>query len=206
MEFSPKEILDRFGIAMQDVVCIYPYGSRVYGSHTDESDHDWIIVYRSSMLPSGAFRDNAISSDYLKTHQAVCYSRSGFRNAVDTYDIVALECTFLPEGSPLMEDMKFPVRKWVPKEMASAIISKASASWHLARMHSDDDERTKKNVYHALRILRFGEQMAETGRIVDYSVANALKREIMEDEAFFRDKYLPMFNEASALVRKLSNA
>lgn len=206
MTFSPKEILDKFDIALSDILCVYPYGSRVYGNHVDDSDHDWVIVYRSSLLPSGAFRDNAISSDHLKTHQAVCYSRSGFRNAIDIYDIVALECIFLPNGFALMENMKFPIRKWVPREMASAIITKASASWHLAKMYSDDDERTKRNVYHALRILKFGEQMAETGRITDFSSTNDLKRQIMDDNDFHRDKYLSLFNDASALVRKLSNA
>ena len=206
MEFSPKEILDKFDIGLSQVVCIYPYGSRVYGSHGPDSDHDWIIVYKSSLLPSGAFRDNAISSDENKSHQAVCYSRSGFRNAIDTYDIVALECAFLSAGSPLMESMKFPIRKWVPKEMVAAVITKASASWHLAKMHSDDDERTKKNAYHALRVLKFGEQMAEFGRIIDFSATNQLRQEIGGDETFFRDKYLSMFNDSLSRMRMLANA
>lgn len=202
---GPNQVLDKFGIAPSQVACIYPYGSRVYGSHAHDSDHDWIIVYKSSLLPSGAFRDNAISSDENKTHQAVCYSRSGFRNAVDTYDIVALECVFLPEGMPILHSMQFPIRKWVPKEMASAIITKASASWHLGHTHSDDDERTRKNIYHALRILQFGSQMAEFGRINDYSSTNDLKASIMADENFSASKYSPAFNTAIGLLRMKTN-
>lgn len=195
-------ILDQFDIALESVVAIYPYGSRVYGSHTEESDHDWIIVYKSSLLPSGAFRDNAISSED-RSHQAVCYSRSGFRNAIDTYDIVALECAFLPEDVVLLQKMSFPIRKWVPKEMASSVIAKASASWHMAMKGSDDDERTRKNVYHALRILEFGAQMAMFGRINEFSSAIGIKNSVMNDEAFHASNYIGTFNNALYHLRTL---
>lgn len=205
MDLTPAQILDRFGIPLESIACVYPYGSYVYGANNEFSDRDWIVVYRSSMLPSGSFRDNAISS-VDRSHQAVCYSRSGFRNAIDTYDIVALECAFLPREMVMLETMSFPVRKWVPKDMAKAIISKASSSWHMAMKGSEDDERTRKNAYHAIRILKFGQQMAEHARIVDFSVANELRSQIMEDEGFDGRKYMSIFNGEMDKLRQLVNA
>lgn len=189
---TAEEILAQFSIPMEKVMNIYPYGSRVYGCHTEESDHDWVIVYRSSMLPSGAFRDNAISSPDRK-HQATCYSRAGFRDAIDKYDIVALECIFLDPSQVVLQQESFRVRKWQPKEMASAVITKASASWHQAVIQQnryEDEERARKGVFHAIRILGFGLQMAEAGKIVDYGAYNAVRDEIMNDENFWPTKYI----------------
>jgi hypothetical protein len=181
----PEMILEQFDIPIKDVVAIYPYGSRVYGCHTDASDHDWVIVYKSYILPSGAFKDNAISSPD-RSHQAICFSRTGFQSAIDSYDITALECAFIPEEKHLFSKMKFGIRKWNGSEMASSIIIKASASWHLAKtaIEDMDVEKARKNVYHALRILGFGLQMAETGRIADYSAFNHLHNAIIHRSDF----------------------
>jgi len=198
----PEDVLRHFDISLKDVVAIYPYGSRVYGCHTASSDHDWVIVYRSFLLPSGAFRDNAISSEDL-SHQAICYSRSGFQSAIDSYDITALECAFLPPEQRILSRMDFGVRKWRSEDMASAVISKASASWHLATeaIKDMDKERARKNIYHALRILGFGIQMAETGRIADYSAYNYLRSSIM-DEEFTIKKYVGMRNNMMEHLRE----
>jgi len=190
---SPEDILHKFDIQEKDVVAIYPYGSRVYGCHNDSSDHDWVIVYKASMLPSGAFRDNAISSED-RSHQAICYSRSGFQSAIDYYDVTALECALLPKEMVIMSKMNFGVRKWVASEMASSFITKASSSWHLAleAMKRDDEQKARKNVYHALRILGFGLQLAETGKILEYGAYNHLRKNVMEDPEFSTNKYMGM--------------
>lgn len=200
---TAEEVLQQFNIPDQDVLCVYPYGSRVYGCHTEESDHDWIVVYKSALLPSGSFRDNAISSEG-KAHQAICYSRSGFRNAIDTYEIGALECMFLrPTHSPLMERMAFPIRKWVPKEMIQAIISKSSASWYIGKK-TKDEEFAKKNIYHALRVLRFGIQMALHKRMINYSISNEEKQRIFNDPEFSVEKYNNTRNKLTQQLRSIS--
>ena len=58
---TKEQILDTFNIT-DDVLAIYPYGSIVYGNNTVDSDTDYIIVMKASTLPSGAFKQNAISS------------------------------------------------------------------------------------------------------------------------------------------------
>ena len=89
-----EQICNSLKLDYFQVLNIYPYGSQVYGTATKDSDNDYVIVMKSSLLPSGAFKDNAISSDDRKI-QGTCYSRSGFIDAINNYQIVALECIFL---------------------------------------------------------------------------------------------------------------
>ncbi|KAL6068249.1 hypothetical protein QOT17_008282 [Balamuthia mandrillaris] len=42
----PERVLDNFGLADEDVLNIYLYGSRVYGTHSAESDWDYIVLLR----------------------------------------------------------------------------------------------------------------------------------------------------------------
>ncbi len=92
---TKEQILDTFNIT-DDVLAIYPYGSIVYGNNTVDSDTDYIIVMKASTLPSGAFKQNAISSKDRKI-QAILYSRGGFMDAINNYEIGAMECLSLPE-------------------------------------------------------------------------------------------------------------
>ena len=81
METKAEEILKALKIE-EDVLAIFPYGSRVYGTATESSDHDYIIVTKGAFLKSGGFRQNAISSSDWKI-QGVLFSRSGFIDAIN---------------------------------------------------------------------------------------------------------------------------
>jgi hypothetical protein len=205
-----KEILEKLNIPENDVVNIYPYGSKVYGTASEDSDDDFIIVYKSALLPNGAFRNNAISSAD-KQIQAVCYSRGGFQDAINNYEIGALECLFLPEEKVIMKKWKFAIQRWEEKEMTKKIISKASASWHLAQLQFEDgeDEMARKGVYHALRILQLGIQLKEFKKIVTFSEAKAIREMVMNDEDFSVKKWLHIRDNLMEKLRctteKISN-
>jgi len=89
-----EEILKELGIE-QDIIAIYPYGSQVYGNATKYSDNDYIIVAKST-LPSGAFKDNAISNEN-RTIQGTLYSRAGFIDAINKLPARMLSMTTLRE-------------------------------------------------------------------------------------------------------------
>jgi hypothetical protein len=78
----------------EEILNIYPYGSR--GTFDKDSDSDY-ISHKSGILKSGGFKQNAISNKD-RTIQGVLYSRSGFIDAINRYDISALECLSLPES------------------------------------------------------------------------------------------------------------
>jgi predicted nucleotidyltransferase len=194
-------ISTELNIDMDKVLNIYQYGSHVYGNANTDSDFDFIIVYKSALLENGSFRNNAISNEN-GTIQAVCYSRTGFIDAINNYEIGALECLFLPEEMVIQKKWDFKIQKFVVKDMVNKIITKASDSWYVAikRKQNDDVIAAKKGVYHALRILEFGLQLKEHQKIVDYTVTNELKPKIMVDADFHTNNYLPMRDE---LIDKL---
>lgn len=177
-----ERICELLKLDYSKVLNIYPYGSKIYGTDDEFSDSDYVIVFKSSLLPSGAFRDNAISSDG-RTVQGVCYSRSGFIDAINNYEITALECIFLPEDKVVQKKMNFAITKYNEKEFAKKIIQKASSSWHFANLAYRDDhmESCVKNLFHTLRILDFGIQIKKFGCITDYSSMNKLRTELMEN-------------------------
>lgn len=52
------EILDRIKISLDNIIAIYPYGSRVYGNITKKSDYDFIIILKNKTQEQ--FSDNLI--------------------------------------------------------------------------------------------------------------------------------------------------
>jgi hypothetical protein len=195
--YSSQDILTALNIK-EEILSIFPYGSRVYGLAKDDSDYDYIIVTKSSFLPSGGFKQNAISSSD-KNIQGVLYSRSGFIDAINNYEIAALECLSLDPTNIIISKWPFKVQKWDEKEMVKKIIQKASASWHIASEQSRNDQKhlAKKGVFHALRILMFGLQLKEYKKITNFSVSNELKHEIerLPDDMFDDRLYLKLRDE-----------
>ena len=199
-----EKICEELGLDYSKVLNIYPYGSKIYGTNDEFSDSDYIIVFKSSLLPSGAFRDNAISS-MDREIQGVCYSRSGFIDAINNYEIGALECIFLPEDKIVQKKMNFGITKYNDKELSKKIVQKASASWHFATLaHKDENmESCAKNVFHALRILDFGIQVKNNKKIVDYSSMNKIQSEIMKNFNYFNPyDYYDMFIKLSEEIKK----
>ena len=188
----------------EPVLNIYRYGSRIYGTADQNSDHDYIIVTKGAMLKSGAFKQNAISSDN-RNIQGILYSRSGFIDAINNYDISALECLSLHPDDVLMNTWPFRVQKWDNKAMVKKIISKVSASWHTADMQARDGfkDRAKKGIFHALRILHFSLQLKENQRIDDFSCVNYIWEDfrIMDDGEFDTRDYLRERDELMEQLR-----
>ena len=57
MELTASSILESLKIT-EDVLAIFPYGSRIYGTANLDSDYDFIIVTKSAFLKNGAFKQN----------------------------------------------------------------------------------------------------------------------------------------------------
>lgn len=190
MEYKVNEVLTALNIK-GTVLNVYPYGSRVYKTNNSKSDNDYIIVMKAGILESGAFRDNAISNDD-KSIQGIVYSRGGFQDAINNYDMGALECIFLEDQYILKNTWPFKLNKLIKRDLIKKVISKASNSWHIAKQQYKDGniEHAKKGVWHALRILEFGEQIVKHNKIINYSSCNKLKDEIDSDNNFKINDYV----------------
>ena len=184
-------------------MAIFPYGSRVYGTASEFSDHDYIIVAKSSLLNSGSFKNNAVSNkDY--TIQGTLYSKAGFIDAINNYDLPAMECLSLPEDSVILKKWPFKVQKWDETELVKKIIQKASASRHIADKQAKTGyrDRAKRGMYHALRILMFGKQLKENHKIIDFSESNDLYHKMMNIDDFDTRDFYQLFDELSSELKK----
>ena len=200
MKYTSQEICNALNLDFNDILNIYPYGSQVYGNANIDSDSDYIIVYKRSILPSGSFKDNAISSKD-KMIQCTCYSKGGFIDAINNYQISALECIFLPEELIVKNAMKFKISKFVEKDFIKKVITTASNSAYNAQLANKDKHilSSMKNIYHALRIIQFG-QFIKDGEKIDYSASNKTKETI-----YNKGEELYNFSEWWNLFIKLSN-
>lgn len=108
-----------------------------------------------------------------------------------------LECLFAPEWARLQEKIVLPSEINV-KKLVKNNLAQSYSSWQGGKMKINkyDFHRGLKSVFHSLRMLMFAIQIAEHGKIVDFSAANHLYSEIVDcDEiewSYFREKYLPL--------------
>ncbi len=193
MKHSVEEIAKSVNLDPSDILNVYRYGSRVYGTDDECSDDDYIFVHKGFSIKNSyndnlSFRQNAISSDDGQI-QVIRYSRSGFLDAIDNYEISALECLFLPEENIIKETLEFSIRNFEKtsvdyevRRMCKKIITKASGSWFLGNRDIENSrfERSEKAFFHALRILMYGVQLKEHRRIIDYSEANYIWNQMLE--------------------------
>lgn len=207
MKHTVEEIIKQLGIE-EEIVCVFPYGSQIYGTASMYSDHDYILVAKNSMLNSGAFKNNAVSSsDY--TIQGTLYSRGGFQDAINNYEMPAMECLSLEPEQVLLKKWPFKVNRWDNSDMVKKVIERASASRHIADKQAktgdfgEFKDRAKRGMFHALRILMFGEQLKEHQKIVDFSAANDLHTRMMaiDDDDFDTRDWFELFDELAAKLK-----
>jgi len=189
---TTEHICKELELDINEIFNIYPYGSRVYGTQRADSDYDYIIVFKRSFLDSGSFKDNAISNKD-RTIQATCYSKGGFIDAINNYQLTALEAI---STEPVKYNFPFKIQKYYEKDMIKKVITQASNSWFIAdKLWSVRDQpgmmdRMKKGIWNSIRILKFGLQIKGWQKIVDFSIANEELRMIQEDEEFSPRKYI----------------
>jgi hypothetical protein len=188
---TAEHICTELGLDIEEVYNIYPYGSRVYGTERPDSDYDFIVVFKRSFLDSGSFKDNAISNKD-GTIQATCYSRGGFIDAINNYQLPAWEALSV---EPVKYKFPFKVQKYYEKDMVKKVITQASNSFFMAdSLWTIKDElgmmdRMKKGVWHSLRILKFGLQMKKWQKIHHLGYRGIFTM-IMEDENFKPRNYI----------------
>ncbi len=161
------EIMDRAITLSQvesELIVIYPYGSRVYGTHGPGSDHDFIVVYGGEDKSKDAQQYDSYSKDITVT----TYHIDSWQEHLRNHKIFAMECHDLFEPEPMVIDLPL---------LRKEISSKASNSWVKCKkkleLH-DEYYIGIKSLFHSFRIPMFGIQIAKHGQIQDYSVANDL--------------------------------
>lgn len=198
---------------ISDADQIYPFGSRVYGTNSNESDFDYVVVMRPGKLKA----EPTYNKD--ECHYQV-YSPEEFLAKVKSHDIQALECIFLPEhmmskvnGFNWLKEFTLDKAK-----LRESISTTANHSWVKGKkkltISSDYDKYAAlKSIFHSIRILGLGIQLGTQGVIYRYNEMNWLWTELKklgedyEGDVLWNkinDRYKTLFNTISSEFKSLA--
>ncbi|NJO62620.1 MAG: hypothetical protein HC836_31645 [Richelia sp. RM2_1_2] len=162
--------------------------------------YDFIIIVKKK--ENDQFSDNLINVNF--------FTEDEHQQRLNAHEISALECQFLAEDKILFEKRKFSFILNLNK-LRHSISEKASNSWVKAKKKltvpdSYDLNLGRKSLFHSFRIIDYGIQIAEHGKIVNYDKSNTLYAEIMNyynwDEMF--EKFKSRFNKINTEFKILA--
>lgn len=189
-----------YGLREEDVV-LFPYGSRVYGTASEKSDYDYLAV-----IPENRRADTGTEfrHDEVNIHM---FNRRDWQQQLDLHKIHALEAYFLPDG---LCRQKFLFQLDLGK-LRSELSEKASNSFVKAKKKIEKEKDFYigwKSLFHSLRILDFGIQIATKGKIENYGSANHLWVQIRDSQQYqwdyFKTTYQPVYNDLASEFRKVA--
>lgn len=165
---------------------LYAYGSRVYGNAQPRSDYDYVGIREG--VDKGSIIQGKINVKLM--------SPEHFQSLLDEHRMTALECYFLPDRHIL----KAPERPWHfsldKRKLHDAVLARVNENWTRAEMRlrrsledRSEAERGKKCIYHSLRLLMFGMQIAELSTISNYGAANHIFEHVMTDPSIDWEHY-----------------
>lgn len=198
-----------------DAVAFSCYGSQVYGTMTDKSDEDRVVVVPDKYSDYLDKHTNGIfeyrDPDYPVSDRQYM-SESTFIKRIKDYDIMSIECLFCEHSYGMEKFSKYFIKNnWKIRE---SFCNVASNSWVKAhkKMTVEKDldvYKGQKSLFHCLRILMFGAQLCKYGKIVDFSQANDFWNDIyynMKDASWeeYKAKYKPIYNKLHSELVKLA--
>jgi hypothetical protein len=146
---------------------LYPYGSEVYGTVGSQSDRDYIIVYEQK-IPEQQLNKNGWFSPKVKKisrYNATLYSPAKFQELLTAHEPAVVECHYLPENAKY-ENYFFNFYLNL-EQLRRSFAAVSSNSWVKCKkkMAQGDNYLGKKSLFHALRLLDYGIQLAENKQI-----------------------------------------
>ena len=191
----------KYNISSDKIVGLYPFGSITYGTQTEKSDYDFVVIVD-------------METDYIQYESEDVdihiMSINRYKTLLDKHDIMALEVYFNPK--PIL---KFETTTKIDLIKLRHSISKVvSNSWVKAfkkvSLENEDDWVGYKSLFHSLRILDFGIQIAKYGKITLYTNMQPLWKSIVvminegKDIETIMKYFKPLLNENSTEFRKLA--
>jgi hypothetical protein len=185
---------------------LYPCGSRVYGTQQPYSDYDFFAIKEG--VEAGDMERGLLNLKMM--------SPGHFQNLLDEHRPSALECLFLPKelvvtqpSVPWKFELSLPKLRHSFARLASRDFVRAKKKFVSPYEWAKQERRRgKKSLFHSLRLMMFGAQIAEHGKIVDYSEANKIYEEIMEntseDWEDYSARWKPEYNRLCTEFRKLA--
>lgn len=170
-----EDIIRTSGIHPSRVFNVYIFGSRVYGTSSNDSDWDIIMVANNSV------ESTEIRRGLYNIH---VYTPDKFKADLDWHRINNLECIYAPDWAKLKETIKYDNFKIEPIKLRHAISHISSNSWVKCKKKlnvAGDYYTGIKSLFHSIRIPMFGAQIMQHGKITDFSCANFIWNKLKKD-------------------------
>eukprot|EP01087_Luapelamoeba_hula_P002581 TRINITY_DN12247_c0_g1_i1.p1 TRINITY_DN12247_c0_g1~~TRINITY_DN12247_c0_g1_i1.p1 ORF type:complete len:222 (-),score=22.37 TRINITY_DN12247_c0_g1_i1:67-732(-) len=196
-------VVQNFNLDDANVIAIYLYGSRVYGTETERSDWDYIVVLHNGPNPEETIQGVAADADATIMHV------DRYQQLLNQHSMNMLECLFLPRDKILLERQDFR-KTWMldAAQLRRSVSARVGHSWSKAQKKLEVAHEIyigKKSLFHSFRIMAFGIQIARHGSIMDYSAMNHIWTEINENPSDqwsdYRDKYKKQWNKLKSELR-----
>jgi Nucleotidyltransferase domain len=186
--------------AWPSTTLVVPFGSQVYGTVRPDSDRDFLVVFPGNDGPSG--QELTWDKSNFQT-----FTLADYQTALEAHQIHALEAYFAPK-SPLSTLCPFTLNRAILRQ---ALSQKASHSFVKAKKKiavEHDYLAGWKSLFHSLRILVFGIELAKNGALTDFAAANDYWQEIWAaqetDWQVLHTRWQPVHNALSSEFRKLA--
>lgn len=151
---------------------IYIYGSRVYGTHTINSDYDAVVI-ACSMYVNHEINDG--------TYNIHITTPDSFQEQLENHDIHCLECIYAPQEAQIITKINYLNNFQLDiGQLKKMILSQSAWAWSKAekRIEKGNIIGGAKSLFHSLRILNFGLQIIKYEKIADFQQANHFWNEI----------------------------
>jgi predicted nucleotidyltransferase len=191
-----EEVIKISGHSADNVLGVYQYGSRVYGTFSDRSDYDFIMIVDELDRDGNACGSDQVEQNNLSLN---IYEKAHFNELLQRHSIQALEVLFLDQKFILQNSILFPF-KLNKEELRKSLSEKSDNSWVKAKkkfmVEKDYDPYiAKKSLFHSLRILNFGIQIAKNAKIIDYQAANHYWTELNDNSSQNWNDYNELYKQ-----------
>lgn len=189
-----------------DFLAVYQYGSRVYGTARPDSDYDFVVVANTE--------EKEYNQDNYNIH---VLKPETFQQKLHDHDNMAIECHFLPARHVLISHAwDFTLDR---QKLRHAFSAKASNSFVKCKkkltVETGQEWIGIKSMFHSIRIINFGIQLAVHERIKDYGGADyewlkirdmAEKMEVNNSWSWevIHKEFKPIYNQYMSEFRKVA--
>jgi len=195
---------DKKVIDYKDVIGICPYGSKVYGSDSEDSDFDYVVIHSNSNQ-----QNNFYSTKNLDIH---FMSEDHYNELLKEHDIMAMEVHYMSLKGNLPMNFTSTFELSLPK-LRKSVSSIASNSYVKAKKKmtlKDEDTHTGvKSLFHSLRIIELGIDIARGKSFMFSNKAlwisiNYKAEELNYNWEQLNEIYKPIFNTYMTEFRKVA--
>lgn len=196
-----ETIIKASGIHPTRVFNVYLFGSQVYGTATSGSD--WDII----MIANNIVESTEIRRGLFNIH---VYTPDKFKADLEWHRINNLECIYAPDWAKIKETIKFDNFRINRNKLRHSISHTSSNSWVKCRKKLEVENEYYigvKSLFHSIRIPMFGTQIAEFGKITDFSCANWIWDKIKKNHWTWTEldnEFRPIINQSLREFRRVA--